>query len=204
MLARGTSLLAVIVLVVGAALLPGCGPGEMPDMGRVDFTPEGTRTGPVGQDFNSGAYAITRVLRQPKQLSAFGYASLYDDSREVGRMDEGQKQLSPNQQGERIVFSWCYTGQPGASATARVELYRVRDTGPVVIEEPYTNLQRGRSRIAYNNRGANYRDKGAVVRWQFQIIADGKVVAQRQSSLWSAMAGTGGPQPAAASEAATD
>lgn len=203
MLTRGTrearrfvSLLSVAVLIAGAAVVGGCGPGKMPDMSRVEFTPEGTRTGPVGQEFSSDDFAVVRVVRQPKQLSAFGYASLYDDSREVGRMDEGQKHLFPDEQGERIVFSWQYKGNPGGAATARIELVRVRDAEPVVVEESYADLQPGRYRIAYNNRGATYRKQGAVIRWQIQIIADGKVVAQRQSALWGAVSGAAtGEQP---------
>ncbi|MBN1916951.1 MAG: hypothetical protein JW889_03495 [Verrucomicrobia bacterium] len=203
MLARGTSKARGFAGLLAAMFIGGvvgCGPSAMPDMSRIDFTPEGTRTGPVAQEFNSDDFAITRVLRQPKQLSAFGQASLYDDSREVGRMDDGQKDLRADQQGERIVFSWKYTGAPGAAATARIELFRLRDMEPVVIEESYTGLQPGRHRIAYNNRGANYRRQGAVNRWQIQIIAGGAVVAQRQSSLWSAASGaaTGGQPPAEA------
>jgi hypothetical protein len=182
-------LLVVIMLIAGAAVIGGCGPGPMPDMSSVEFTPEGTRTGPVGQEFSKDGFSVVRVVRQPKQLSAFGYASLYDDSREVGRMDEGQKRLMPDQQGERIVFSWQYKGAPGGSATARIELVRVRDTEPVVIEESYPDLQPGRYRIAYNNRGANYRRQGAVVRWQIQVVSGGEVVAQKQSNLWSAASG---------------
>jgi hypothetical protein len=194
MLARGIGILALIALGAGLAPLTGCGPGEAGDFSKVDFTPAETRTGPVGDEFNSDDFAIVRVLRQPKQLSAFGYASLYDDTREVGRMDEGQKALSPETRGERIVFSWQYTGTPGAAATARVLLYRQRDDEPIVLEEQYTNLERGRHRIAYNNRGAQFRDKGAVNRWQIQVISAGKVVAQKQSNLWTAAAGG---QPAA-------
>jgi hypothetical protein len=180
---------AVVLLVLGTGLaaLTGCGPGAPKDFGQVDFTPDETRTGPVGEQFNSDSFAIVRVLRQPKQLSAFGYAVLYDDSREVGRMDEGQKQLPSNLQGERLIFSWDYKGEPGASAAARIELGRQRDPKLVVLTEEYTDLQRGRYRIAYNNRGAEFKRGGAVVQWRIQIIADGTVVAQKQSSLWSAM-----------------
>jgi hypothetical protein len=189
MLARGIGVLAVGALLAGLVVTPGCGPGAMPDFSKVDFTPTETRTGPAGKDFNSDGFAIVRVLRQPKRLSAFGYASLYDDSREVGRMDEGQKTLPRSLQGERIIFSWRYSGAAGASATARVELYRQRDTEPVVLEEQYANLTSGWHRIAYNNRGASHQDKGAVVCWRFQIISGGKVAAQKESSLWSAMTG---------------
>lgn len=200
MLARGTCKVRCFVGLLAAVLVigvVGCGPSAMPDMSRVDFTPEGTRIGPIGQDFSSEDFAIVRVLRQPKQLSAFGQASLYDDSRQVGRMDEGQKHLMAAEQGERIVFSWKYKGAPGASATARIELFRVRDTEPVVIEESYPDLQPGPHRIAYNNRGVNYRNQGAVVRWQIQLIVGGAVVAQKQSSLWGTASG-------ASTEAATE
>lgn len=189
MLARGIGVLVLLACAAGAVVLAGCGPGQVEDFSKVDFTPSETRTGPVGQEFNSDSFAIVRVLRQPKQLSAFGYASLYDDSREVGRMDEGQKRLPRNLQGERLIFSWQYKGDPGASATARIEIGRQRQTELIVLTEEYADLAAGRYRIAYNNRGADFREGGAVVRWQIQIIAGGKVVAQKQSSLWSAMAG---------------
>jgi len=188
MLARGIGILALIA--VGAALgaLTGCGPGEAGDFSKIDFTPDETRTGPVGDDFNTDGFAIVRVLRQPKQLSAFGYASLYDDTREVGRMDEGQKTLPADKRGERIIFSWQYKGTPGAAATARILLCRQHDDEPVVLEEQYPSLERGRYRVAYNNRGAQFSTQGAVNRWQIQIISGGKVVAQKQSSLWASAA----------------
>ena len=189
MLAKGIGVLVLLACVAGVVVLTGCGPGATEDFGEVDFTPDETRTGPVGEEFNSDSFAIVRVLRQPKQLSAFGYASLYDDSREVGRMDEGQKRLPRNLQGERLIFSWHYKGEPGASATARIELGRQREPELTVITEEYADLAPGRHRVAYNNRGADFREGGAVVRWRIQIIAGGKVVAQKQSSLWGAMAG---------------
>ena len=190
MLARVIGVLSIVALGAGLVVMPGCGPRETADFEKVEFTPEESRTGPEGEEFNSDSFAIVRVLRQPKQLSAFGYASLYDDAREVGRMDEGQKQLPRGRRGERIVFSWRYSGEEGASATAHIELYRQRDTEPVVIEEEYASLDGGRYRIAYSNRGADYREQGPVMRWRFQIISEGKVVAQKQSSLWSAVAGS--------------
>lgn len=185
MLARAIGVLGIAALVVAA----GCAPRNAGDFSKVDFTPETTLSGPQGDEFNSDSFVIVRVLRQPKQLSAFGYASLYDDTREVGRMDEGQKALFPEQRGERIVFSWAYKGPEGADAVARIQLVRQRDTEPVVIEEKYTSLTRGRHRIAFNNRGADYRAHGPVLRWQFQVLSAGQVVAQKQSSLWSAMTG---------------
>jgi hypothetical protein len=188
MLARGIGVLGVVV-VVTLVVAAGCAPRNAGDFSKVEFTPETTQRGPQGQDFNSDSFVIARVLRQPKRLSAFGYASLYDDTREVGRMDEGQKVLFPEQRGERIVFSWAYKGPEGADAVARIQLVRQRDTEPVVIEEPYTSLNRGRHRIAFNNRGVDYRTHGPVLRWQFQILSAGQVVAQKQSSLWSAMTG---------------
>ncbi len=189
MLARGIGILVLLAWLAGAVVLTGCGPGPTEGFGKVDFTPDEIRTGPVGEEFNSDLFAIVRVLRQPKQLSAFGYAVLYDDSREVGRMDEGQKRLPSDLQGERLIFSWNYKGEPGASASARIELGRQRDTDLTVLTEEYTDLAPGRYRIAYNNRGTEFKRHGAVVRWRIQIIAGGKVVAQKQSSLWSAMAG---------------
>jgi len=191
--ARRMGVLGVVALGAVVAAMCGCGPPDAGDFSRVDFEPAETRTGPAGEDFNSTAFRIVRVLRQPKQLSAFGYASLYDDTREVGRMDEGQKKLPPAKQGERILFTWRYRGKAPTSATARIELQRQHETGPAVIEEAYASLKPGAYRIAYNNRGADYREHGAVIRWRFQIIAGDTVVAQKQSSLWSAMAGA---QPA--------
>ena len=189
MLARGISVLGIASLVIGLVVMPGCGPGKAPDFSKVEFTPEKTLTGPQGEEFNSDSFRIVRVLRQPKQLSAFGWVSLYDDTREVGRMDEGQKELFPEQRGERIIFSWRYRGPEGAAATARIELFRLHDTEPVVIEERYASLTPGRYRVAYNNRGGAYRKHGAVLRWRFRIMSKETVVAQKQSSLWGAMAG---------------
>jgi hypothetical protein len=203
MLARGIGVLGIALVVSGLVVAPGCGPGTTPDFSKVEFTPEKMRTGPEGEEFNSDSFRIVRVLRQPKQLSAFGWASLYDDTREVGRMDEGQKNLPPEQRGERIIFSWRYTGPAGAAALARIELVRQHDTEPVVIEERYASLTRGRHRIAYNNRGGAYTKHGPVMRWRFQLISKDTVVAEKQSSLWGAMAGgvsagtpsAGGPPP---------
>jgi hypothetical protein len=184
MLARAIGVLGIAALVVAA----GCAPRNAGDFSKVDFTPETTLSGPQGEEFNSDSFVIVRVLRQPKQLSAFGYASLYDDTREVGRMDEGQKALFPEQRGERIVFSWAFKGRlVPADLVARIQLVRQHDTEPVVIEERYTSLTRGRHRIAFNNRGADYTTHGPVLRWRFQIVSEGQVLAQKQSSLWSAM-----------------
>ena len=189
MLAKHIRACGVIVLMVGLVGVIGCAPSKAPDYTNVDFTPEAAHVGPQGDDFNSTSFAIVRVLHQPKRLSAFGYASLYDDTREVGRMDEGQKELPGHKRGERVIFSWAYRGAGPASAVARIEFYRLRDTEPVVIEETYPELERRRYRIAYNNRGPGYIENGPITRWQFQIISGGRIVAQKQSNLWSAMAG---------------
>jgi len=187
MLSRRIGAVGLAAVVAGCVVVLGCGPSKAPDYSKVDFAPEVAQAGPQGDDFNSTSFAIVRVLRQPKRLSAFGYASLYDDTREVGRMDEGQKELPAEKQGERIVFSWKYRGDEAASAAARIELYHLRDTEPVVIEEAYPSLERGCYRIAYNNRGASYTGRGPVTRWQFRILSGGRIMAQKQSNLWGAM-----------------
>ncbi len=138
-------------------------------------------------ELSSEGFKITRVMNEPKTLNALGKMAQFSDSNEVGKQSELNEKLPPEEQGEEFVIDWRYSGKAeGAEAAVKLEYVTGKKAEIQVYEKVYTSIKKKTYQIILRNVGKTFRKNGEIAHWRVTIISDGKIVASKQSALWSA------------------
>jgi hypothetical protein len=166
--------------------------------GVVDSSPNATTTsstakpstGPADTDFSSRGYKISKVVRIERSLNAQGIAARLTKSKKAPRYVELPTELEPSEKGEYFIITWKYSGKNAPRTATIVFDYKLSDEETLRrITRNHSNLDRGTDRLRIENIGESYRQKGRIQFWRVTILADGQLVARKESFLWHALHG---------------
>ena len=165
--------------------------------------------GPRNTDFNSPGYKIIKVVRMERTLNALGIAGQFGKTNKVGKYVELPKRLETSERGEHFLITWKYSRKGlGARAGRKYEAdsekqsqkadivlppekialqfyYKLSNEEEVrTLKREYANPKPGRYRVRFENTGGDYGRNGRVEYWRVSILAEGEVVAGKESFLW--------------------
>ena len=192
---RPSSLAALIMAAcVAGAVVTGHGEGDEAERPPEKSSPEKKRPpGPQDTDFNSPGFKICKVVRIERTLNALGIAALFGKTNKVGKYVELPKRLDPSQRGEEYIITWKFSGKkrPG-KAVFQLEYKTSNEDDVKTVTKEYPDLKRGRYHLGIANTGTKYRERGRIEYWRVSILADGELVARKESFLWPLFRGDDG------------
>lgn len=127
---------------------------------------------------------INRVTRENVTEADAGRTLDFGGKRHFDKFYESDKQLSPEDIGEEFIVRWV-----AAESLDPISIHfdyrslKNRDTQNKIIE--IGSVARGSYRTLIEHKGQHFQEQGKISSWRIQIMHDGQVMAERQSSFWS-------------------
>ncbi len=137
-------------------------------------------------EISSEDFKIIKVMNEPKKLNALGKMSQFSDSNEVGKETELSKNLPGSQQGEEFIIKWRYSGKAALpQVTVKLEYVTAKRPQIHFYEKGYAGTESKIYQIVLKNVGEAFKKNGEIAHWRVTIQKEGKIVASKQSAMWS-------------------
>lgn len=174
-------------IVLGVSLAFGASESAGPVSEKKEEAAKST-LGPPTTDINSPGFKITKVVRIERNLNALGIAGQFGKTNKVGKYVELPKRLEPAERGEHFVITWKYSPKGNGLSPQQVRLvfdYKLSNEEHLeTIIREYSNVRKGTYRLQVENTGVSHQRRGYVEYWRARVLADGKLLARKESFLW--------------------
>ncbi len=178
--------LAFCLAFVASAQVPEAAGTAGAQLQPVESSPAAKRPlGPPVTDFKTDGFTISKVVRMERSLNALGIAAQFGKTSKVGKYVELPKRLESSERGEHFLVTWKYSAKSASrSATLTLEYKLSEEEHLETITKDYSNPKKGTYRLRVENTGDSYRRRGHIEYWRVSILADGELVARKESFLW--------------------
>lgn len=103
-----------------------------------------------------------------------------------GAMGTENKKLSAAQQGEEIIITWAYKNKIPLNNVILKMVYKTsKDESLKTITQVYPEVTKGTYKFNMDNSSSLFAKQGTLSLWRITIEQDDKILAVKESALWS-------------------